>query len=175
MPRASEVVTVGEMSAEEFGSKVADAVRHYEGQPFVDHDLRAGCRLGVANNLCFEVGLGQDGIDCSGLIVVSASDVLGIDYHSWPADLRHSGQMYRAVAQYRTIRPKLMPGALLFRMTSGLPSHVMVADSEASIVHATSDTWAVSRLELSDPASFNRRHQMFPVAALGAAVLKRIG
>lgn len=58
---------------------------------FLPHDT---CQDGlITNDDCMERGLDERGFDCSGLIIASACDVLGIPVSDWPREYRHIRQL----------------------------------------------------------------------------------
>lgn len=65
------------------------AARTYIGQPAIYHQRFAGNCFEQPSAECLVAGMGPASFDCSGLIIQSASDVLGVSTTDWPADLRH--------------------------------------------------------------------------------------
>ena len=78
----------------EFGSEVLVAARTRHHKPFRHHFKPDLCSGGQTTfDECMSVGLNDEGYDCSGLVIASICDVLGIDASEWPNGLRHTKQM----------------------------------------------------------------------------------
>ncbi|HWT56043.1 MAG TPA: NlpC/P60 family protein [Candidatus Microsaccharimonas sp.] len=85
------------MSREAFGQELIRAASVHIGKPAVYHWKFAGnCLKPEIEGHCFDGGLGPDVFDCSGLIAKVVSDVSGTDISSWPVNMRHVRDMWRA-------------------------------------------------------------------------------
>jgi hypothetical protein len=84
-----------------------------------------------------EKGLSDNGYDCSGLVIASLSDVLGILPEHWPRDLRH-------VKQLETIAEATTPeaGDMLVYLPETIPNrtprnHIGIFVTATSVIHAS--------------------------------------
>lgn len=82
------------MAETSLGLEVIGAARQRLDTPFTHHFIPDICQHGeVTNELCMQKGLGLEGYDCSGLVIASVCDAVGIKPHDWPTELRHARQM----------------------------------------------------------------------------------
>lgn len=64
------------------------------GTPFRHHYKPNMCEGGrITVESCMEYGLYDSGYDCSGLVIRSLCDVIGMDPKTWPMKFRHSYQL----------------------------------------------------------------------------------
>lgn len=77
------------------GLKIIEAARLRIGLPFRHHFKPENvCHEGTATTLdCMERGMDSEGYDCSGLVIASICDVLGIKSQQWPKEYRHLNQL----------------------------------------------------------------------------------
>jgi cell wall-associated NlpC family hydrolase len=80
-----------------------------------------------------ERGLNDAGYDCSGLIVASMCDVMGISTSEWPVNLRHSLQLEPYVEE-RTAEPG---DILLFYNDKPSRIHLGIFVADKCVVHAS--------------------------------------
>jgi cell wall-associated NlpC family hydrolase len=78
-----------------FGPEIVSAARSRIGRPFRHHFKPFNlCKDGIITaNACMEKGMDNEGYDCSGLVIASLCDVLGILPEHWPRDYRHVNQL----------------------------------------------------------------------------------
>ncbi len=74
-----------------FERELLAAARGRLGKPFRHHfKLNNDCQFGTLPLLpCMEVGMDDSGYDCSGIVIASTCDVLGIPTKDWPTSYRH--------------------------------------------------------------------------------------
>lgn len=119
----------------ELGVEVVSAARQRIGTEFIHHFKPENlCAFGeITVGACMQRGLGPTRYDCSGLVVASFCEVLGISTDDWPADLRHAKQM-EALAEEGETEPG---DILLFYTTNnqGRP-HIGIYTSPNTVIHA---------------------------------------
>ncbi len=130
-----------------FGAELSRAVQSCVGEPFVNHGSMVGCgSQDKTYTACMETGIGQDGFDCSGLVIHGLSEVLDIDTTDWASGIRHVAQMTRAgrrISVRELSRDEPLPGLLyVFNHWDGdffVPNaHVAVYVGNRQMVHARS-------------------------------------
>lgn len=122
-----------------YGSEIVGAARSRIGVPFRHHfkprDLCEGG--GITVDSCMERGLDSDGYDCSGLVVASLCDVLGISTSEWPHNFRHVKQLERLIAE----SDLTFGDVLLFDSETehGIPrrTHIGIFVARQCVVHAS--------------------------------------
>lgn len=78
---------------------VLDAARSRLNEPYINHFNPNNCEGGaITTATCMESGMDGSGYDCSGLVVASLCEVLGIKTTDWPANLRHVAQFEQLAA-----------------------------------------------------------------------------
>lgn len=130
--------------------KLIQAARERIYQPFGHHfePIDYCGRGAITLPSCFERGLGEEKYDCSGLVIASLCDVIGMPVKQWPSDLRHLNQMSRLSEANTAI-----PGDILIYLyyTEGrtVYRHMGVLATEGSVVHASQFSKQVE--ETNDP------------------------
>lgn len=119
-----------------FKEEVLTAARSRVGQPFSNH-FRPNdvCANGTRTiDQCMERGLGMPGYDCSGLVIASLCDVLGIAASDWPPNFRHALQFKAALLE--GAMPE--PGDIIFLQSPEDPSlkHTGIYAGGLNLVHA---------------------------------------
>jgi hypothetical protein len=94
---------------------------------------------------CMERGLDNDpGYDCSGLVIASVCDVLGVATSAWPPNLRHAKQL---LALSQTAEDPRIGDALLYvsykQPDAKLVTHIGVFAEAGVVVHASGVTGMV--------------------------------
>lgn len=80
----------------DFSAEVINAARARIGTPFREHFTPDLCEKGtVTVDACMDSGFDRRGYDCSGLIIASICDVVGVALQDWPREFRHNRQMVR--------------------------------------------------------------------------------
>lgn len=131
----------------ELGLQMVDSVRRRIGAPFRHHfEPDNLCLDGTeTNDSCMERGMDAGGYDCSGLVIASLCDVLGITTERWPRELRHAEQL-----MWMTTNEEHSPGDVrVFMSRSGRP-HVAIASSERWVIQASGITKAVEQGVVKD-------------------------
>lgn len=78
----------------ELNQEILRAAEVKIGSPFRHHYKPNLCQGGrITINACMEYGMDDTGYDCSGLVIRSLCDALGISHEEWPMQLRHSYQL----------------------------------------------------------------------------------
>ncbi len=118
----------------EFENEFVEAARSHLGEPFLHHFIPEDlCDRGArTEDDCMERGLGEDGFDCSGLVVVSACEVLGVNASDWPREFRHARQL-ESLAEER--EPNFGEVGLFYSAKSPYP-HMGILVTKRSIIHA---------------------------------------
>lgn len=97
------------------------------------------------------IGIGSESFDCSGLVIASISDVLGVSATDWPSDVRHVRDMWYAAeaGKYRYHATELAIGSLVVttrsyrtgKDTITIPGHIGVVTrydgANGRFVHAS--------------------------------------
>ena len=91
---------------------------------------------------CMEKGMTDEGYDCSGLVIASLCDVLGLKHSEWPISLRHQAQLKTEAAD---VDPKL-GDIVLFG------SHIAVYAAPEQYVHASGISKIVEEGKISGGA-----------------------
>lgn len=89
---STELVVDAIGDSREYGRELSQAAASYIGRIGIVHKKLADCEFGDTTDRCLAVGMGPE-FDCSGLVIVSACDVLGVGAEAWSADRRHVRQM----------------------------------------------------------------------------------
>jgi len=117
-------------------SLFVQAVEDHEGQRFEHHFSPDLCQNGTTTvDGCFEKGLGPTEFDCSGLVVASLCEVLGLDSRTdWPWEYRHGIQMSELAEEGRLPRA----GDVSVTQSWDAPWHVVVHLNRHEIGEAVS-------------------------------------
>lgn len=80
-------------NATDFGQELTKVAAGYEGRPAINHLLFSNCQQGPTKPECLKLGMSPLGFDCSGLVLRSIGDVLGLQNESLNPNYRHVRQM----------------------------------------------------------------------------------
>ena len=134
------VITMGDYSKD-----VITAARSRVGLPFRHHfKPENNCNSGTAtNDSCMEKGMDNSGYDCSGLVVASICEVLGVKTNQWPREYRHMVQLEELAVDENVeagdpILLYLDPGENGVRRT-----HMGIFVAEQCVIHASGITGIV--------------------------------
>lgn len=119
----------------EFGKKIIESARARVGKPFRHHFKPENiCEYGKTTLAqCMEVGMNDEGYDCSGLVIASICEVLAMSPPSWPAQYRHLEQM----KSLETSIEPLTGDALIFYQQNPSRTHMGIFVSERVVIHAS--------------------------------------
>lgn len=136
--------------------KVIDSASNRIGQPFVHHFKPDLCAHGTRTpRICYEHGLGQDGYDCSGLVIASLCDVLDMATEQWPEDIRHVTQLHTRLAE--EAEPEA--GDILI-----YASHIGILTSHVSLIHPSKPRGKVpGKVEETVDEHYFRKYKVIPL------------
>ncbi len=121
------------------GPEIVKAARTRIGVPFRHHFKPYNlCEGGIVTvDACMERGMDGESYDCSGLVIASLCDVLGILPEQWPRDYRHVNQLEELA---ETKRPDVGDVLLFFpEPVANKPrrTHIGIFATEQSTIHAS--------------------------------------
>lgn len=127
------------------GQRLVAAARSRLGQPFRHHYKPDNCLNGtVTVDSCMERGLGPQYYDCSGLVIASLCQIIGISVDKWPRNYRHQGQMEDELTSF-THEP--VPGHVVLLRGVGrnglATTHMGILAARCKIIHASGSQGAV--------------------------------
>lgn len=134
----------------EFGSELIRAARHEIGAPFRHHYKPVNaCEGGrITADECMERGLDSSGYDCTGLVITSMCNVLGLKIPEWPQEYRHSYQL----KQFGEDKEPDLGDILLVDSRSGsgyqYNTHMGIRTANQRVVHANGKTKVVDEGEV---------------------------
>lgn len=148
----AEHLSASSCTDSEFRAQLVKAALMYVDSSFVDHTRAAGCYNRMqTEQRCMSTGLGNDGFDCSGLIVRAMSDVIGKEDCDWASRIRHVPQLCVEDARMTSEQLRSQPiGALVvysqFQTAKDGSSHIVIPAAHVGIyvggnqiVHARRD------------------------------------
>jgi cell wall-associated NlpC family hydrolase len=120
--------------------EIVDAAQTRLGLPFKHHFKPENlCEFGqITINSCMDKGMDDDGYDCSGLVIASICDVIGIEASNWPADYRHLHQLKSL--EEENLEPN--SGDVLLFYQKPPRTHMGIFITRKTVIHAS----GISRL-----------------------------
>lgn len=133
----------------ELGKKILERAESHVDAPFRHHFKPANLCEGGRHTVpeCMERGMDPDGYDCSGLAIASIAEVLRIEAHKWPKELRHTQQLATLA-----IEAAAEPGDLRLFYSPNGRIHLGVASETEEVVHASGLTNIVEKSVVVDPS-----------------------
>lgn len=145
----------------ELGDELITAARVRIGQPFRHHYKPDVCQSGrITTDTCMENGMDNRGYDCSGLVIASICDVLGVEATTWSRDFRHVRQL--DLGQCEGI---CRPGNILLYFGEEFSrAHVSIATLGGRAIHASGKTKNIKETDgvIGGKEYFNRTYAMTP-------------
>lgn len=131
----------------ELGQEVVAHARLQIGKPFEHHykpvNLCGGGQ--ITADACMQRGMGPDRYDCSGLLIASFSDVVGLAIQNWPRELRHTKQL-----EAYAIDGRGELGDIRLHFSANNRTHLGIAVSATTAIHASGVTQKVEEGEVTD-------------------------
>ena len=118
-----------------FGNEVLAAARSHIDEPFAHHFIPNNeCNDGQTTiETCMQRGMGSEGYDCSGLVIASICEVLGVGTEQWPQQLRHLNQM---AISLRMTRDPIAGDLIIYRSIKSRSLHAGIFAAGKMVVHA---------------------------------------